>query len=341
MTHICVSKLTTIGSDNGLSPGRRQAIIWTNAGILLIGPLGTNFSEILIGIQTFSFEKIHLKMSSGKRRPSCLGLNVLMRHKIEQLAYNKTSFHRQNILCLSYDGHIWQVSLQLSCSDALQIWTRFKGLIRYKEFDIWTHSKTQWWRRKRTVSDDDRNDDGGEYSLIVITMTIKIRLLQCSLSFAICVHEQLQTWNQYAILPGKYNVQCMGEIGDSPSWQIRNSRDYIHGKFQYQLHLHHNQMHFLSFLAWTAWRCMRNGFGKSSCFFYLLYYICRGSLRPAIIQFLNMGQGNWSVITKNHRIVCLYSVSPSELNITLLSPMLKGEISQTSQRCSYMIWNTF
>ena len=34
------------GSDNGLSPGRRQAIIWTNAGILLIGPLGTNINEI-------------------------------------------------------------------------------------------------------------------------------------------------------------------------------------------------------------------------------------------------------------------------------------------------------
>ena len=40
-----VSKLTMIGSDNGLSPGRRQAIIWTNAGILLIQNLGTNFSE--------------------------------------------------------------------------------------------------------------------------------------------------------------------------------------------------------------------------------------------------------------------------------------------------------
>ena len=77
MTHICVVKLTIIGSDNGLSPGRRQAIIWTNAGILLIGPLGTNFIEILIGIQTFSFKKMHLKISSGKCRPSCLGLNVL------------------------------------------------------------------------------------------------------------------------------------------------------------------------------------------------------------------------------------------------------------------------
>ena len=41
-THICVDKVTIIGSDNGLSPERRQAIVWTNAGILLIGPLGTS-----------------------------------------------------------------------------------------------------------------------------------------------------------------------------------------------------------------------------------------------------------------------------------------------------------
>ena len=54
VTHICVSEPTSIGSDNGLSPGRRQAIIWTNAGILLTGPLGINFSEIVIEIQTFS-----------------------------------------------------------------------------------------------------------------------------------------------------------------------------------------------------------------------------------------------------------------------------------------------
>ena len=77
MTQICVGNLTTIGSDNGLSPGRRQAIIWTNAGILLIGHPGTNLGEILIEIHTFSFKIIHLKMSSGKWRPSCLGLNVL------------------------------------------------------------------------------------------------------------------------------------------------------------------------------------------------------------------------------------------------------------------------
>ena len=50
VTHICVSNLTTIGSDNGLSPGRRQIIILTNARMLLIGSVETNFGEILIGI---------------------------------------------------------------------------------------------------------------------------------------------------------------------------------------------------------------------------------------------------------------------------------------------------
>ena len=76
-THICVSKLTIIGSGNGLSPDRRQAIIWTNTGLLLIGNLGTNFNEILIEILTFSFKKMRLKASSAKRRPFCLGLDVL------------------------------------------------------------------------------------------------------------------------------------------------------------------------------------------------------------------------------------------------------------------------
>ena len=70
--HICVGKSTNIGSNNGMLPGRRQAIIWTNAGILLIGPLETNFSEILIKIFTFSFKKMYLKMSSGWWQKFCL-----------------------------------------------------------------------------------------------------------------------------------------------------------------------------------------------------------------------------------------------------------------------------
>ena len=77
VTHICVSNITIIGSDNGLSPGWHQAITWTNAGILSIGTLGTNFSEILIEILTFSSKNMRLKVSSGKWRPFCLGPNVL------------------------------------------------------------------------------------------------------------------------------------------------------------------------------------------------------------------------------------------------------------------------
>ena len=65
---------TIIGSDNGLSPGRHQAIIWTNNEILLIQTLGTNFSDILIEILVFPFKKMHFKISSKK---VCRGLIVL------------------------------------------------------------------------------------------------------------------------------------------------------------------------------------------------------------------------------------------------------------------------
>ena len=66
MTHICVGKLTIFVSDNNLSSYRRQAVIWTSAELLWIGPLGIRFSEILIEIQTFSLKKIRLKVSSVK-----------------------------------------------------------------------------------------------------------------------------------------------------------------------------------------------------------------------------------------------------------------------------------
>ena len=112
VTHICVSDLTSIGSDNGLSSGRRQAIIrnnadnglartrrqaiiWTNAGILLIRPLGTNFSEFLVEILIFSFKKLRLKVSSVKRRPFCLGLNDL------------TLWVRAIHICISEQDHHW------------------------------------------------------------------------------------------------------------------------------------------------------------------------------------------------------------------------------------------
>ena len=66
MTHICVGNLIIIGSDNGLSPGRRQAIIWTIAGILLIRSLRIKFSEVLNKIHAFSFTKMHLNCRMRK-----------------------------------------------------------------------------------------------------------------------------------------------------------------------------------------------------------------------------------------------------------------------------------
>ena len=70
-------------SDNGLSPDWRQVIIWNNAGILLIGPIGTNFSEILFKIDTFSFKKMHLKnvlyeIAAILSRPQCVNTETKM-----------------------------------------------------------------------------------------------------------------------------------------------------------------------------------------------------------------------------------------------------------------------
>ena len=78
VTHTCIGNLTVIGSYNGLSPGWCRAIIWNNAGILLIGTWRTNFSEILIKILTFSLQMMYMKMLSVKWQPFCLSLNVLM-----------------------------------------------------------------------------------------------------------------------------------------------------------------------------------------------------------------------------------------------------------------------
>ena len=115
MTHICVRKLTIIGSDDGLWPGRRLAIIWTNAGILLIGPLGTNLSKILIVSYTFSFKQGKSEGFDSCDRPSNLKLDsnrqffrpcdreiwwmTLQNNRAPLLCYFK--------LCASFPTHWW------------------------------------------------------------------------------------------------------------------------------------------------------------------------------------------------------------------------------------------
>ena len=68
--------LVIIGSDNGMPPAQRQAIIWTNADMQSFWPWGINFNGILLEIWNFSFKKLHLKTSPPKWRSYCRSLNV-------------------------------------------------------------------------------------------------------------------------------------------------------------------------------------------------------------------------------------------------------------------------
>ena len=117
--NICGSKLTIIASDNGFSSERRQANIWTNAGILLIGTLGTNFSEILSEIHTFSFKKMHLKTSSA-----CHGLNVWKR-KTRNIIINQQHAVRKPLTChwLAYRLLFRYKILQYSECNYQMVWS--------------------------------------------------------------------------------------------------------------------------------------------------------------------------------------------------------------------------
>ena len=125
VTHICLCNLTIISSDNGLSPGRRQTIIWTNASVLLIGPLGTNFSEISIEMQTFSFKKMCLKVSSARWRPFYLGLNVI----------NRSTSHE---LCLMF-AFCCSSNLLLEFADILQDYFSGTGAIVWLPLCQWSN----------------------------------------------------------------------------------------------------------------------------------------------------------------------------------------------------------
>ena len=137
MTHICVGKLTIIDSDNGLSPEQRQAIIWTHAGILLIGPLGTNPSQIIIGIQTFSFNKMHLKVSSAKWRPFCLGLNEL-KFVIISLGPSDSNYVNYGEEFYQNWDHFVRDNIKTILSELIYTQSLFDFRIKW-EFWLWKH----------------------------------------------------------------------------------------------------------------------------------------------------------------------------------------------------------
>ena len=128
MTHICICRQTIIGSDNGLSPGRCQAIIWTNAGILLIGTLRTNFSEILSKIHTFSFKKNAFEngvweMASILSRPQCVNSS----RPSDYQSMNKATIDSDNHNGLSFADH--DLEMQRARSSAAMILTKFACLV--------------------------------------------------------------------------------------------------------------------------------------------------------------------------------------------------------------------
>ena len=139
VTHICVGKLTIIGADSDLSPERHQAIIWTNAGILLIGPLETNFIEILIEIQAFSLKKVCLKMSSVKCCSFRLGLNVLMsfvrQHFGDNYRYqydDTTPHHARTVLDFIQQGNVTKMEQPAKsphCNTIEHIWDGLRHAI--------------------------------------------------------------------------------------------------------------------------------------------------------------------------------------------------------------------
>ena len=97
VTHICVGNLTIIGSDNGLSPERPQAIIWTKAGILLIGPLGKlqwNFNRNSnIFIEENTFENVVCEMLFISSWPQCVKENRHLKKKLAQKLYDENTWH--------------------------------------------------------------------------------------------------------------------------------------------------------------------------------------------------------------------------------------------------------
>ena len=138
VTHICVSKLTIIGSDKGLLSGQCQTIIWMNAGILLIRPLAKNLNEILIEIHTFSFKKILWKMAAILSQPQCVdnysqlvivydsstasidqGWGIL-NHFPPFWYFSQFSALWIYMLAIEYHIFVWQVLLQLCCGDTCQ-----------------------------------------------------------------------------------------------------------------------------------------------------------------------------------------------------------------------------
>ena len=129
VTYICVSKLTAIGSENGLSPGRLQAYIWTNTGILLIGHLGAlhwNFSRHSYAfIEENAPENVVCEMATILSRPQCVRAG-----KFNFFQGTSKGCLKKTLNGRRFQMHWYLLYRLLSCSN--DIWTSMK------HFDVGT-----------------------------------------------------------------------------------------------------------------------------------------------------------------------------------------------------------
>ena len=140
-----------MGLCNGLSPGWCQAIIWTNAGILLIGPLGTKLNELLIEIHISSFKKINLNMPSAKWRPVCPGFNMLIQvwqWKISRW-FLMTSWHGHTFRIMR-GNPLWVNSCDRAWGFLLSAWT-----IAWANSRVFSEFRRPWlmWHHSLWLSD--------------------------------------------------------------------------------------------------------------------------------------------------------------------------------------------
>ena len=190
MTQICVSKQTMIGSDNGLSPERHQAIIWTNAGILLIGPLGTNFSEILNKTHIFSFKKnafesVVCEMSAIFSRPQCVNEEVMARKRWSKVY---EYFDKDHPLTACFLIPLYRIMIEDVCLHVFNINDVILDLFRVSETHSW-YTSLKWtyfsFQINSMITDP---EDLPFIFFILYTAIFQILMVQCVQVYCLSFH---------------------------------------------------------------------------------------------------------------------------------------------------------
>ena len=133
VTHICVDNLTVIGSENGLSPGRRQASIWNQCWNIVNWTLGNKLQwkfnqNSNIFIQENVFENVVCEMAFILSRPQCVKQTMLEEVGYQSLlSFMGSSSQGKNapcMTCMACNGmHKGQISPVCFVQYFDRIWT--------------------------------------------------------------------------------------------------------------------------------------------------------------------------------------------------------------------------